>query len=138
MDEVVLYEEVKEVLCRTACQWAGVPLEEDDVKELTKDLAAMFESPAAVGPNDWLGRNARNKVENWIGELVDKVRNGGINPQEDTTLHRFAWHRDLEGNLLDSKTAAVEVINILRPIVAIAMCSVLIGLPNGKAAHSYY
>jgi fatty-acid peroxygenase len=121
MDEVILYEEVKEVLCRTACQWAGVPLEEDDVKEMAKDLAAMFESVAAVGPNHWLGRNARNKVENWIGELVDKVRNGEINPPEDTALHRFAWHRDLEGNLLDTETAAVEVINILRPIVAIAI-----------------
>ncbi|WP_337018678.1 cytochrome P450 [Oceanobacillus massiliensis] len=121
VDQVILYEEVKEVLCRTACQWAGVPLEENDVKEMTKHLAAMFESPAAVGPNHWLGRNARNKAENRIGDLVDKVRNGEINPPEDTALHRFSWHRDLEGNLLDIETAVVEVINILRPIVAIAI-----------------
>lgn len=121
VDQVILYEEVKEVLCRTACQWAGVPLEENDVKEMTKHLAAMFKSPAAVGPNHWLGRNARNKAENRIGDLVDKVRNGEINPPEDTALHRFSWHRDLEGNLLDIETAVVEVINILRPIVAIAI-----------------
>lgn len=121
VDEIILYEEVKEVLCRTACQWAGVPLEENDVKEMTTDLAAMFESPAAVGPNHWIGRNARRKVENWIGDLVEKVRNGEINPPESTALNRFAWHRDLEGNLLDTNTAAVEVINILRPIVAIAI-----------------
>ncbi|GAB6499027.1 MULTISPECIES: cytochrome P450 [Bacillaceae] len=133
MDEVILYEEVKEVLCRIACQWAGVPLEEDDVKEMTKDLAAMFESPAAVGPNHWLGRNARNKVENWIGELVDKVRNGEVNPPEDTALHRFAWHRDLKGNLLATDTASVEVINILRPIVAIAIFINFIAL----AVHHY-
>lgn len=121
MDEVVLYDEVKEILCRTACQWAGVPLEEDDVKKVTKDLAAMFESPAAVGPNHWSGRHARNSVEKWMGELVDKVRNGEISPPEDTSLHRFSWYRDLEGNLLDTETASVEVINILRPIVAIAI-----------------
>ena len=133
MDEVTLYEEGKEILCRIACQWAGVPLEDDDVKEMTKDLAAMFESPAAIGPNHWLGRNARNKVENWIGELVDKVRNGEINPPEDTALHRFAWHRDLEGNLLDTETAAVEVINILRSIVAIAIFINFIAL----AVHHY-
>ncbi|UNT53633.1 cytochrome P450 [Lysinibacillus capsici] len=121
MDEVILYEEVKEVLCRTACKWAGIPLEEEDVKKMTKNLAAMFETPTAVGPNHWLGRNARNKVENWIGQLVDKVRNGEINPPEDTALNRFTWHRDLEGSLLDTETVAVEVINILRPIVAIAI-----------------
>ena len=44
-----------------------------------------------------------------------------MNPPENTTLHRFAWYRDLEGNLLDTEIAAVEVINILRPIVAIAI-----------------
>lgn len=121
MNDMILYEEVKEVLCRTACQWAGFPLKEDDIKEMTKDLAAMFESPASVGPNHWLGRNARNKAENRIGDVIDKVRNGVINPPENTALHRFTWHRDLKGNLLDIDTAAVEVINILRPIVAIAI-----------------
>src|SRR5690606_14736221 len=40
---------------------------------------------------------------------------------EGTALHKFSWHRDLEGNLLETKVAAVEVINILRPIVAISV-----------------
>ncbi|MEG9294908.1 cytochrome P450 [Mangrovibacillus sp. Mu-81] len=121
MDQVILYDEVKEIMCRTACEWAGVPLPEEDVKEITKDLAAMFETPAAVGPNHWLGRRARNKVEKRMGHLVDKVRNDEINPPEDTALYRFAWHRDLEGNLLTTDTASVEILNILRPIVAIAI-----------------
>ena len=55
MDKVILYEEAKEIMCRTACQWAGVPLQGDEVKGLAKYLAAMFESAAAVGPNHWLG-----------------------------------------------------------------------------------
>jgi fatty-acid peroxygenase len=133
MDEVILYEEAQEIMCRTACQWAGVPVQEDEVKRLTKDLGAMFESAAAVGPNHWLGRNARNHVEKWIGELIDMVRDGKVNPPENTTLHRFAWHRDLEGNLQDTETAAVEVINILRPIVAIAIFINFIAL----AVHHY-
>ena len=45
----------------------------------------------------------------------------------------FAWHRDLEGNLLDTDTASVEVINILRPIVAIAIFINFIAL----AVHHY-
>jgi fatty-acid peroxygenase len=121
MDQVILYDEVKEIMCRTACEWAGVPLPEEDVKEITKDLAAMFETPAAIGPNHWMGRRARNKVEKRMGHLVDKVRNDEINPPEDTALYRFAWHRDLEGNLLTTDTASVEILNILRPIVAIAI-----------------
>lgn len=121
MDKVILYEEAQEIMCRIACQWAGVPVQENEVKRLTKDLGAMFESVAKVGPNHWLGRNARNHVEKWVGEIIDKVRDGKVNPPENSALHRFVWHRDLEGNLLDTETAAVEVINILRPIVAIAI-----------------
>ena len=121
MDKVILYEEAKEIMCRTACEWAGVPVQEKDVKRLTKNLGAMFESTAAVGLNHWLGRHARNYEEILIGELIDRVRDGKVNPPENTALHSFAWHRDLEGNLLDTETAAVEVINILRPIVAIAI-----------------
>ncbi len=90
MDKVVLYEEVQEIMCRTACQWAGVPVQEDEVKKLTKDLVAMFESTATVGPAHWLGRNARNRVEKWIGELINEVRDGKMNPPENTALHRFA------------------------------------------------
>jgi len=121
LDEVIFYEEAKEMMCRTACEWAGVPVQEDNIKRLSKDFGAMFESPAEIGPAHWLGRNARNRVESWIEGLIDDVRNGNLNPPENTALHKFAWHRDLNGNLLNKKVAAVEVINILRPIVAIAI-----------------
>jgi fatty-acid peroxygenase len=66
MEKVILYEEAKEIMCRTACQWAGVPIQEDEIKRLTKDLGAMFESVATIGPKHWLGRNARNRVEKWF------------------------------------------------------------------------
>lgn len=121
MDEIVLYEETLEIMCRTACEWAGVPVEEKEMKKLADDLRAMFESATAIGPAHWAGRNARNRVEKWISEVVGLVREGEVNPEEGTALYTFAWHRNLEGNLLDSEIAAVEVINILRPIVAIAV-----------------
>ncbi|MEK3992911.1 MULTISPECIES: cytochrome P450 [Robertmurraya] len=121
MDKVILYEEAKGIMYRVACQWAGVPIQEDEVNRWTRDLGAMFESAAEVGPAHWLGRNARNQVEKWVGELIEKVRDGKVTPPEDTALHRFSWHRDLDGNLLNTEIAAVEVINILRPIVAIAI-----------------
>lgn len=121
MEEIELYEETLEIMCRTACEWAGVPVEEGEIKKLADDLRAMFESATAVGPSHWAGRHARNRVEKWVGELIDQVRDGKLNPEEGTALHEFSLHRDLEGNLLDTKVAAVEVINILRPIVAISV-----------------
>ena len=51
-------------------------VQEKDVKRLTKNLGAMFESTASVGLNHLLGRHARNYEEIWIGELIDRVRDG--------------------------------------------------------------
>lgn len=133
MDDVVLYEEALEIMCRSACEWAGVPVEEKDMKKLADDFRAMFESATAIGPAHWAGRHARNRVEKWMGNLIDQVREGKLNPEEGTALYTFSWHRDLEGNLLDQEVASVEVINILRPIVAIAVYITFSAL----AAHHY-
>lgn len=121
MDEVVLYEEAQKLLCKIACEWAGVPLREIEVKERAEALGALFETAAKVGPPYWLGRNARDQLQHWIGERIAQVRNGQMNPPDDSALYVFSRHRDHEGKLLDPEVAAVEVINILRPIVAIAV-----------------
>ncbi|SDN58091.1 fatty-acid peroxygenase [Psychrobacillus sp. OK028] len=121
MEQIVLYDEAKEIMCRIACVWAGVPVEEGEIKELAEQLAAMFESPTALGPQHWKGRRARKQVEKWVEGLVDQVREGHLNPAEGTALHEISLHKDLEGEYLEGRVAAVEVINILRPIVAIAI-----------------
>ncbi len=132
-DKVILYEETKEILFRTACEWAGVPVQESEIKNLANYFASMFESAGAIGPKHWMGRNARNNAEKWMKELIEKVRQGTVTPPENTALYRFAWHRELDGNLLDIEIATVEVINILRPIVAIAIFINFIAL----AVHHY-
>ena len=119
--EVTFYNEMKEILCRTACNWAGVPVEDEEIGEIAKDLGAMFETPAAIGPKHWIGRMARNKREKWMEDIVKGVREGSIAPPEHTALNKFALHRDQDGHLLDSKVAAVEVLNIIRPITAVAV-----------------
>ena len=56
-DKVILYEETKEILCRSACEWAGVPVQESEIKDLTSYFGAMFESAGAIGPKHWIGSN---------------------------------------------------------------------------------
>lgn len=138
MDEIVLYEEVKKMLCKMACEWAGVPLKAEELQERTDALSSLFESPAKAGPSHWRGRHGRNVVENWISEIIEAVRANKLEPKEGTALHMFSWHRDLDGQLLSPKVAAVEVINILRPTIAIAVyiCFIVLALkhyPNEKA-----
>lgn len=120
-DEIVLYEEVKELLCKVACTWAGVLVEEEEINWLTRELSEMFEGAGAIGPTHWKGRNAQNQVEKWMMELVEKIRDGKLIPPEETALYKYTWHKDLDGNLLDTSIVVVEMLNVYRPIVAIAV-----------------
>ncbi|USK62472.1 cytochrome P450 [Peribacillus asahii] len=119
-EKVVLFDEAKNILCRIACHWAGVPLEESEVKERADDFSAMVDAFGAVGPRHWKGRRARTRAEEWIRGIIEDVRTGKLKAEEGSALYSMAFHRELDGNQLDSQMAAVELINILRPIVAIA------------------
>ncbi|TYR81349.1 cytochrome P450 [Priestia megaterium] len=118
--KIVLFDEASEILCRAACQWAGVPLQESEVKECAKDFSAMVDAFGAVGPRHWKGRRARTKAEEWIKGVIKKVRAGKLEAEEGSALYTIAFHRELDGSQLNTKMAAIELINVLRPIVAIA------------------
>jgi len=120
VDRVVLFHEAGELLCRAACEWAGVPLRESEVSKRTRDFEAMIDSPAALGPRHWRGRRARGRAERWIGNIVEDVRAGKREAPEGSALHAVVSHREAGGELLDGKVAAVEIINVLRPVVAVA------------------
>ncbi|MBJ9987380.1 cytochrome P450 [Paenibacillus sp. S28] len=119
--EVEIYEEAKELLCRVACEWAGVPLEPEEVREKTGWFGALFESPASIGITYMKGRNARTKAESWVSGLIEDVRANRFTAPEHSALAVISFHRDLNGQLLDLKTAAVEMLNIIRPIVAVSI-----------------
>ncbi|WNB84734.1 cytochrome P450 [Cellulomonas sp. ATA003] len=117
---VVLYEEVGQVLYRAVSTWAGVPFTERQVKGRTDDLHAMIDGPAAVGPRHWRSRRARRRAEISLARLVEAVRTGEhVAARDGSALTAVATHRDPDGHLLDSRTAAVELLNLLRPTVAV-------------------
>lgn len=119
-EEVILFDEAKEILCRVACSWAGVPLEDAEVKDRADDFMNMVDAFGAVGPRHWKGRISRTKTEDWIEDLIEKVRSGKISSREGSAIYEMAFHKQLDGSLLDARMAAIELINVLRPIVAIA------------------
>ena len=120
MKEVVLFDEAAETFCRSVCRWAGVPLEQSEVKERAKDFSAMVDAFGGVGPRYREGKNARTRAEEWIRVIIENVRSGKLRPEDGTALKAIAFYKELDGNLLDSHMAAVELINVLRPVVAVA------------------
>lgn len=118
-DQLSFFAEVEQVMCQIACIWAGVPIKAHELPMRTRDLSAMIDAFGAVGPRHWQGRMARKRSERWIRLLIRDLRVGKQTVAENAPLHTIAFHRDLNGKLLPVQIAAVEVLNILRPIVAI-------------------
>ncbi|MFD8222939.1 cytochrome P450 [Streptomyces massasporeus] len=113
----VLFDETSRVLTRGVCQWAGIVVE--DAGPLARDLVAMVDGFATPGPRHWRARRARARCESWLGRLVEDVRAGIVAAPADSVVEGIARHRDADGRLLDPHTAAVELLNIIRPTVAV-------------------
>jgi len=120
MDKVVLHEQVEEILCRAVCHWSAVPLTEAEAKQRTREFAAMIDGAGSVGPKNWGAMLLRTRTERWARELIAQVRTHRLDVPEGSALHVIAWHRELNGELLQQSVAAVELLNILRPTVAVA------------------
>lgn len=111
---VGLHDATAEVLVRTVCQWAGLPLREEDVRARTKEFLAMIDGAGAFGPRNWRGLLLRSRTERWARQLL-----ADADADSDTIVGRLLRHRDLDGSRLEVKTAAVELLNLLRPTVAV-------------------
>src|SRR3712207_4982018 len=71
-------------------------------------------------PYTTLFRSARGRHEAWLARLVEEVRSGTATVPAGSVVDVVARHRDADGERLDPRTAAVEVLNVIRPTVAIS------------------
>ena len=119
--DITLFHITREVLCKAACNWAGVPLKESEIQARADDFTAMVDAFGAVGPRHWNGRLARTRTEEWIKGFIEDVRNGSLEVDKESPIYKMSFHREIDGELLDSQMAAIELINIIRPIIAISI-----------------
>jgi fatty-acid peroxygenase len=118
--EVVLHEEAAGVLTRAVCGWAGIPLPDAEVPEVARDLLSLIDGFASAGPRHFRARRARGRRERWLARLVEDVRSGAVTVPAGSAVEVVSYHRDSQGEPLDARVAAVELINMIRPTVAIS------------------
>jgi fatty-acid peroxygenase len=135
MDEVVLFDESSRVITEAICEWAGVPLPEQDVDRRTDEFLALIEGAASIGLRQWRGRRARSRSEDWLAGLVERVREGALDAPAGSALRVIAEYRGLDGELLEPRIAAVELNNVLRPTVAVGRWIAFIGLALHEHPH---
>ncbi|MFC8194604.1 cytochrome P450 [Streptomyces sp. NPDC057298] len=114
---VVLFDEASRILTSGVCRWAGVPL--DDDAAVARDMVAMVDGFASPGPRHWRARRARAHSEAWLERLVEDIREGTAVAPAGSALDAIVRHRDPGGQVLDARTAAVELLNVIRPTVAV-------------------
>jgi fatty-acid peroxygenase len=112
---VILFDASAEVLTRAVCQWAGVPLLDEEAPNRAADFVNMVDAFGGVGPRLWRGKIARARTERWIQGVIRDVRAGRGSPGPSSAVRVMAGASELS-----PKVAAVELINLLRPTVAIA------------------
>lgn len=121
LERVVLYDELRIMLTRAVSAWSGISLPTDDAERRAGQLTALFEHAGSIGPKHWWARLARRQAERWAARLVRGVRAGALSPPEGSALRVIASHGDADGRPLSERVAAVELLNILRPTVAVAV-----------------
>ena len=117
-DRILLFHAAHAPLTAAVCEWAGLTLTEDEVVQRAREFEAMVEGTGSVGPRNWRGHLLRARTERWMRNVVRRIRAGELQVPAGRAAAVVASHRDLRGDLLDVKVAAVELINVLRPTVA--------------------
>ncbi|MEV8531573.1 cytochrome P450 [Streptomyces sp. NPDC051211] len=132
---MVLFDEVATVLARAVCGWVGLPVPDDAAREIAEDCVAMVDGFATAGPRHLRARRARRRQEQALAAAVTDLRAQGQHPDgifspsrhaavAGSPLEAVALYREPDGTPLDPHTAAVELLNIIRPTVAITWFAV--------------
>lgn len=134
-EPVVLIDEAEAILCRAGCRWAGMSLDRMDASRRTRELRAMIEGAGSLGPRNWWGHLLRARTERWARRLVRETRRDNRSAAPRTPLEAFSAHRDPRGHPLPDAVVAVELLNLIRPIVAIARYIVFAALALHRHPH---
>lgn len=121
---IVLYAAAQDWLARTACAWAGLPLGAAEAPLRTAQLAALFDNAASGLAAHLRARRARREAESWLAGLVQSHRRRPVFA-EGSPAAVAAGFIDDQGLQLAARAAAAELLNLLRPIVAVSVFVVL-------------
>jgi fatty-acid peroxygenase len=119
-EKVILFDAISVVLCKAICEWAGVPLEPDSAEFRAQQFVSLVDAFGSIGARHIKGVKARSSLESWIAGIIQAFRSGVMETKVSSALHLCSNYRETNGKLLDLKLAAIELINILRPTVAIS------------------
>ncbi|MEI4469715.1 cytochrome P450 [Frigidibacter sp. MR17.24] len=117
LGEIRLHDELSELLARSACRWLGLPGESWPDWQV---LAMMIDQAGGTGPGVAVALLRRARLEARLRSLVRDWRRKGGGPPEGSPGRELLEHRGADGQRIPTASAVVELLNVLRPVTAIA------------------
>jgi fatty-acid peroxygenase len=119
MGAVPLGREMDVILFRTALAWTQAPIDPDTIEDDAALMAEMVENAGHMRPRTFGTLLRRSALERRLRHAFREIRRDRLTPMPGSPMAMLAQYRDAHGALLPPRAAAVELINLLRPIVAI-------------------
>ena len=115
-----VYDSAVRALGEAVQEWAGCAEPPVVMRRRAADLAQIVDGFGTPVLPYVRARAARRRADRWAAALVDDVRRGARQPPPGSAAEVMAGARDRSGELLPAHTAAVELLNVLRPTVAVS------------------
>ncbi|GHD21735.1 cytochrome P450 [Nocardiopsis kunsanensis] len=116
-ERIELYTELNRMLTEAALRWLGLPATQNQVRLRSQELSAMVDHAGTTGPHNAWARMIRRRSERWAAQVIALIRSGDLTPRPGRPADLIARHTE-EGRPLSTEVAAVELLNVVRPIVA--------------------
>lgn len=118
MAQVDLLKEIQIVLGKSAFEWCGIRLSDTEAASRIAEIATMIENAGSIGVGNWRASIVRSRTERCLRRAIEKTpRNSQTTA--GTPLQRFLQYRE-RGKALPGNIVAVEMLNLVRPIIAVA------------------
>ena len=111
---ITVFDELAESYGTAVLGWAGIDVSEAEARRWSHRLVAIVDGFGLAGAAYARGWAARVTADRWAARLVEDVRHGRRPPSPDSALALIA------STDLSARVAGVELLNILRPTVAVA------------------
>lgn len=105
---------------RAALRWAGIEGRDAELDVQARRLGDIVEGFGHLSLDHVRAWRDRARTDRWFAQLIRDQRAGRRTAAPGTSLHEWAAHRELDGTLLDPRTAGIELQNTIRPHIAVS------------------
>lgn len=113
-----VYRDTSAAFGRAAFRWAGLSLTRSEADRRAGQMSRLLDTFGRPATNP-VAVAERLRLDRWATGIIRAVRSGRLRVDPDSVVAAMAGLRDHNGDLVDDRTAGVELQNLTRPTVAV-------------------